>query len=164
MRADRVQKIKDNLARIGVQDTKKVLAVNRATARMEALGLTSMQVIEMCVKEPEHSVDVPFHGFDNRAQAMLAGLSAIRRVDRPGYLQDAHDRVNTMLKNQQPERAATTLGLALVSIPMMTALPEQAVKRMRRLPSGKLKEINAIVDVEEVVESNKMMKPKEPAA
>lgn len=160
-KAERIARIRDNLAKIGLQDTKLVIETNVAMRRMADLGLHPIQVRGMLDGNPKAKIplaaaadgDTPFFGFDSRAQASLAAWGGTRKSDRPGALGDVHDRVNTLMKNQEPERATGTLGLAIISIPAMTSLPAPVteVKRMRRLPSGKLKELGAVIDVEEEV-------------
>lgn len=83
---------------------------------------------------------------------MLALDGSTRRVDRPGARQDHADRIGILLKNREPPRAATTIGLAIISIPAMQALPpaEQDVKRFKRLKNGRLREITSIAEADTI--------------
>ncbi len=144
-KVDRVQKIKDNLAKIGLQDTKRVIEINEAMTRMSVLGLTCDQVLALVKEDPDTGKEVVygaggFHGFKDRRQAMMAAYSGMAKSERPASLEDAHKRVEALIKNQAPERGAGGFGL-IVSIPGLTTAAPAAVaaKKFVRLPSGKIK-------------------------
>ena len=164
----KVAAIKDMLATIAEQDVKLVIATNKAMERMATLGLHQNAVQAFLDAEPYSKEDDGlFHGFASRQQAQLAVWGATRKSDRPGALGDVHDRVNTLIKVQVPERAAQTIGIAVVSIPAQSPLPPapESVKTFRRLADGRLRELKGVashddaIDAEsEVVESTFTMK------
>ena len=148
------------MAHIADLDTALVLEARHAYVRMCELGLSVDQVKAMLAAESatgasDEEVVFPapegWHGFKSRRQASLAATAGLRKTDRAAPIGDAHERVNTLIKNQKPEVQRTTIGLAIVSIPAMHQgeLPEGSVKRVRRMANGKLKELTAI-DVEAV--------------
>lgn len=149
-KVDRVQRIKDNLAKIGLQDTRRVIEINEAMTRMSVLGLTCDQVLALVRKAKEAEAAggevvydaTGFHGFKNLRQALMAAYSGMAKSDRPASLEDCHKRVEALIKNQAPERGAGGFGL-IVSIPGIATAAVQpvAAKKFKRLPSGKLKEL-----------------------
>lgn len=174
MKKDRVQEIKDNLLRIGVQDTRRVLEVNAALSRMAELGLVHEQLVALLVTEPEKPkpqsawspVDVDnldaafpapgFHGFKDKRQAAVAYYASLPKMERP--FEDANRRVETLLKIQEPEKRGVEVGLTLVIPARMEAAEQKALPaiRMRRGADGKIRPIveNEIIDVSaEEVES-----------
>lgn len=156
----KVAELKELLAEIHLQDVKVVADTSRAMERMAKLGVSPEQVRLWLTEEPlapgaSTEDEGLFHGFASRYQASLAAFGGMSKKDRPGALGDVADRVNTLIKVQVPERAGTTVGVAIVAIPEMQQLPppEEAVKRFRRLSGGRLKEITGrpeddIIDVE----------------
>jgi hypothetical protein len=77
------------------------------------------------------------------------------KKDWPAAFQSAHERVNTLIGNQEPEAQAAAEQQVII-IPGMVVVKESlpAAKTFRRLRSGKLREIKEKeeVEVEEVVE------------
>jgi len=162
MAKDRVQEIKDNLARIGVQDTRRLIESNATMTRMLELGLTSVQVLDLIAKDVKedgelvYSADgAGYHGFKDRRQAMLAAYSGMSKSERPASLEDVHKRVDSLIKNQAPERGAGGFGL-IVSIPGFTATapPTIAAKKFIRLPSGKIKALPSGGGEPEIVDAD----------
>ncbi len=139
----KVAEIKDMLASVAEHDLKHILATQKAMDRMNVLGVSQMQVRDWLTLEPYDGSDGLFHGFASRQQASLAAFGSTRKSDQPAAYGAAQDRVNTLIKVQVPEKAAQTIGLAIVSIPAQSALPpaEETVKRFRRLPDGRMREI-----------------------
>jgi hypothetical protein len=154
---DGIARIKARLTKIALRDTAMVLEQDRAVRRMADLGLTSEQVIAMVqgdppVMEADYEgaplATSSYFGFKDRRQAMMAAFAGMPKQQRPAGIADAADRVNTLIKNQVPERATATIGISIVSLPAMVAITDGPVKRMRRLPSGKLRELGSVIDVE----------------
>jgi len=168
----KVATIKDLLADIAIQDATLVHDTNVAMERMARLGLSPEQVRKFLDDAPPTGVseidESLFHGFASRRQASLAAFGGMSKSNQPGALAASHGRIDTLIKVQVPERAAQTIGLAIVSIPAPAALPvagetEENVKRFRRLPDGRMREIKGVedpidVDVEPVAESTYTMK------
>lgn len=166
-KADRIARIRDNLATIAIEDTNSIIATAKAMRRMADLGLDAPQVRALLISNPKDEnvmfeAEKTFFGFDSRRQASLAAWGGTRKADRPGAIGDMAQRVDSLIKNQVPERAAQTIGLAIISVPAMAELapPAAEVKRFKRsLKTGKLHEVKSVIDVEaEVVEDNRMMK------
>lgn len=145
----KVAELKDLLAEIHLQDVRLVAETNDAMERMAEIGVDQQQVRDWLTATPiDADPGGKFHGFKNRKQAALAAFGAMSKKDRPGALGDVADRVNTLIKVQVPERATSTVGIAIVEIPAMNQLPppEETVRRYRRMGDGKLKEIGPIAD------------------
>jgi hypothetical protein len=154
----KVAEVKDLLAEIHLQDVRSVVETNKAMVRLSELGYSWQRVQAWLDEEPaDKTQDGLFHGFASRKQAAMAVWGAMRKSDRPGALGDTHERVNTLIKVQVPERASATVGIAVVSIPAQQAIapPEEKVQRFRRLGDGRLKAITEraddFVDVEATV-------------
>lgn len=152
MARDRVQLIKDRLARIADEDTKLVLAVRKFAS------LSNDDAKMVLALPPERfPVTVGRSTFGSIEEVRLALHGQRAKKDWPAALQAAHERVMVLMKNAEQDSSIGTLGLLLISVPPTQAIPGQAVKRFRRLRGGKLKELTASdtkpIDVEEVLEA-----------
>ncbi len=158
MRNDRIKRIKDRLVTIAEEDTLLVRETRAALLRSVELGFTPSKLAALLdADEPElhHATEKPpddyqYHGFKSRRQALLALYSLMGKTNRPAVLGDASERVSNMVKNQEPERAQPTIGLAIIAVPAMSPvgeLPQQPMKVFRRSSNGQLREL-APVDVE----------------
>jgi len=154
---DRSALVKDKLVRLADHDLTDVLRARLAVKKMVRLGYTPAMLLARLEADPpgEGTVldDQPFLGFENRAEATLAAVSAMSDNQRPGMHRATEKRIEALIKNQEPERGATTIGLAVVSVPAMMA-PESIgeVRRFKRLQSGGLRAIAAAGEVVEMEE------------
>ena len=158
---DRSALVKDKLAKLADQDLSEVMRARAAVRKMVSLGHTPARLLAALEANPpvfesgqEQLVDnQPFMGFENRAQATLAAVSAMASPARPGVYGDTARRVEVLIKNQEPERGATTIGLAVVSVPaMMVGSAQNDVKRFKRMPSGELRALGPAGQVVEMQE------------
>jgi hypothetical protein len=168
VRGDKVQLLRDRLAKIARQDTSVVIAISNAVVRMMKLGCSTRMVEawlgEAAAEKPTMDLLKPadspggFHGFDSKQQAMLALMGVRSKKDWPAAFQSAHERVNTLIGNQEPE-AQSSREQQIIVIPGMvvTQAAIGEVKTMRRLRSGKLREIKPVnedtLEVDEVIEA-----------
>lgn len=80
-------------------------------------------------------------GFDSKKQASMAYQASQAKPKRAAAIGDAHERVLTLIKNQEPERAT---GVdQIIMMPAVLAVPAENVKTFRKLASGRMKEITA---------------------
>ncbi len=144
---DRVRQIRDRLAKIAMQDTLTIITLNRAMNKMAELGLTSEQIYGYLKAEPaltEEERKQPFHGFETRRQATLAAMAGSPKGLWPAGLQAAHDRVNTLLKNQEPEaNGGGEQSLIMIPVVVSEGAHIGPVRTFRRLKSGRIREINS---------------------
>lgn len=161
---DKVHLLRERLAKIARQDTSVVIAISNAVVKMTKIGVMPSQIEEWLGEEaarPAVLGDVvyeeaqPWHGFASKQQAVLALMGTRPKKDWPAAFQSAHERVNTLIGNQEPEAQAAAEQQVII-IPGMVVVKESlpAAKTFRRLRSGKLREIKEKeeVEVEEVVE------------
>jgi len=160
--ADRLAKIKDKLVKIADQDLSEVMRGRAAVRKMMELGHTPAALLgELEKVAPVPGDTSPFMGFANRAEATLAATFAMSDTSRPGVFRDTARRVESLIKAQEPERAATTIGLAVVSVlAMMGPVGMAEVRRFQRTPDGQLRAITdgQVVEMAEAEESVFTMK------
>jgi hypothetical protein len=167
--SDKLQRIKDKLVKVADADLTEVTRARAAVRKMMDLGYTPGYLMGCLDANPPKPGtvfdDEPFMGFANRAEATRAAVYSMSSPQRPGVFSDSARRVEMLIKAQEPERAATTIGLAVVSVPaMMGPTATAEVKRFQRTPEGKLREITAggVIELEEAAESVFTMKKERP--
>lgn len=166
MKGNNVQLLRDRLAKIARQDTSVVIAISNAVVRMMKLGCSPRSIENWLGDEAEKKpttdmVIFPtepegFHGFDSKQQAMLALMGVRSKKDWPAAFQSAHERVTQLIANQEPEAQASREQQIIIIPGMVVQQQFGAVKVMRRLRSGKLRETKVAEDtleVEEVLEA-----------
>jgi len=142
----------DRLPEIAAQDSAFVAEMNAAVDQMLTIGVTAQTVAEWLSKEsaPEWTADfayagpmirnMPFHGFVNRRQAVLAVYSCLPKKDWPAQFQAIHERVKELIKKKTEAPKDAVTAILIVPAVITSGLPP---KILERLPGGEVIDVEA---------------------